>query len=647
MGGRSTAGTVRLGGEAAAAGVLDGAHGSLGGAVEREQRIRTRLAAASGDAAVRGSAGSASTRVAAVDGLRGVAACSVLLFHVWRDSTPTAGAGVGVPVLDAILSHLWIGVTIFFVLSGYLLLQPFVDHALGVRRSFPSLRRYGRSRLLRIVPGYWTALAGCFVLAFDPDLLLALIVLVPLGLAIAAGRLAGRRALVLIAIAAPCAVAALLLIVPPLGATALKSLSFLQIYLPSATIIGPAWTLCVEVTFYLAVPLVGLLLLVCCRHLPQRLRPLLCIAILAGLAAIGPLYRAAMLRNPSLPEALPACADQFAVGGMVAVVMSSRLGLARLGRRAPAFFAVLALLALVVLLLLVHAPRVPVDSTWFDGGVGVVFALFLLALLNGWDRGTGWLASRPLVWLGTISYGIYLWHEPLILFAQRHGLISGESALSFVPTALAALAVSVVVAGLQWRLVEAPSLRLKGTPLVRLPGDEGFLLETRARLGAFRARLRLASRRSRLQLLAGLSAVLIVGGAVIARVPQALRATRVAYRAVPSGNGLARELAPGDALGIDHDYQLQALALIPRGATFAVLRPFNTDVALNFYRLDPAAFEALPAYFQYLLSPAREVSGSVAQYILCYACNTTPWDGRTDWLFTGINGEAIGRVVRR
>ena len=60
--------------------------------------------------------------------------------------------------------------------------------------------------------------------------------------------------------------------------------------------------------------------------------------------------------------------------------------------------------------------------------------------------------------LGTISYGVYLWHEPLILFAVTHDLIAG-TAWTFLPTALAMLGVTSLVAAAQWRWVEAPSLR--------------------------------------------------------------------------------------------------------------------------------------------------------------------------------------------
>jgi peptidoglycan/LPS O-acetylase OafA/YrhL len=588
----------------------------------------------------------AASRLPAIDGLRGLAACSVLFYHVWRYSTPVPATGVGVPALDGLLSRLWVGVTIFFVLSGYLILQPYVDYALGERDSFPAPWRYGESRFLRIVPGYWTALAGCFLLVFHPDLLLTVIVLVPIAIGVVGGRMVGRRIVPAVVVAAACAVSELVLLSPALGATALKSMFFLQIYLPSPTIIGPAWTLCVEATFYLAVPLVGGLIALACRRVSRAARPYVCVGILLLLGAIGPLYRTAMLHDPSLPPALPACVDQFAVGGILAVVIAGDVGRRRLGQRAAWALVGLAAAVLTITLALVSAPRVPVDSTWFDGAVAIAFGLVLLAVLSGWKPGTLLLASRPLVLLGTVSYGVYLWHEPLIHFALGHNLISGGNPWTFLPTALAVLAVTCLVAAAQWRLVEAPSLRLKGLGVAR------------ARRGALNARIvwrswtvRVVGRRSaatarnRLAVALGTIAVLATAGVVAVRVPDALRSVRGTYRlATLTSNTLDRELSTGDAIGFDHMFQLEAVTLIPPDASFAVLGPPSAAAGRRFYGVDRTMFDVLPGYFRELLLPAREVSSPDPDYILCYGCNTTPWDHRTTWLFTNAKGEAIGKV---
>src|SRR4051794_5593020 len=86
------------------------------------------------------------------DGARGLAALSVLVFHV------TLGGYNALPSpIRELLAHLDVGVTLFFVISGFLLYRPFVlARFQGAPR--PRTRSYAVRRVLRIVPGYWVAL---------------------------------------------------------------------------------------------------------------------------------------------------------------------------------------------------------------------------------------------------------------------------------------------------------------------------------------------------------------------------------------------------------------------------------------------------------------------------------------------------------
>ena len=70
------------------------------------------------------------------------------------------------------------------------------------------------------------------------------------------------------------------------------------------------------------------------------------------------------------------------------------------------------------------------------------------------------LGTRPLAGLGTVSYGVYLWHVPLILWAKGHGLLPGSP----VVAGLVALAATLVVATASWLLVERPILGLGPSP---------------------------------------------------------------------------------------------------------------------------------------------------------------------------------------
>ena len=97
------------------------------------------------------------------DSLRGLAALAIVLTHVGLGSGANYNAAYG-----ALLARLDIGVTLFFVLSGFLLYRPFVAARIEDRPAL-RLRDYARRRVLRIVPAYWLALT---VLAIWPGLTL-------------------------------------------------------------------------------------------------------------------------------------------------------------------------------------------------------------------------------------------------------------------------------------------------------------------------------------------------------------------------------------------------------------------------------------------------------------------------------------------
>jgi peptidoglycan/LPS O-acetylase OafA/YrhL len=104
------------------------------------------------------------------------------------------------------------------------------------------------------------------------------------------------------------------------------------------------------------------------------------------------------------------------------------------------------------------------------------FFLLLPAVFGPQDRGVvrRFLQWCPVAYLGTISYGIYLWHQAFIKKVHQWGGWtpgSGEPAImsfrgNFAVHVLAALALSALVASASWYLVERPVLRRKHRPLV-------------------------------------------------------------------------------------------------------------------------------------------------------------------------------------
>ena len=93
---------------------------------------------------------SSGVRLAGIEGLRGIAAFSVLCFHVMLVLRANDAVHIAVDPLSGVLSH---GLTLFFVLSGFLLYRPYVRGILRDRPT-PQPKEFLRNRVLRIWPAY-------------------------------------------------------------------------------------------------------------------------------------------------------------------------------------------------------------------------------------------------------------------------------------------------------------------------------------------------------------------------------------------------------------------------------------------------------------------------------------------------------------
>src|SRR3954451_15880880 len=99
------------------------------------------------------------TRAAGLDGLRALAALSVLCFHTWLYGFSNPSAVARDSLFDHVMFETRLGLVFFFVLSGFLLYQAFVRAALNGDGRV-DVRRYARRRVARIVPAYWLAMLG-------------------------------------------------------------------------------------------------------------------------------------------------------------------------------------------------------------------------------------------------------------------------------------------------------------------------------------------------------------------------------------------------------------------------------------------------------------------------------------------------------
>jgi peptidoglycan/LPS O-acetylase OafA/YrhL len=74
----------------------------------------------------------------------------------------------------------------------------------------------------------------------------------------------------------------------------------------------------------------------------------------------------------------------------------------------------------------------------------------------------GWLEARPIVWVGVVSYSLFLWHEPIIWWLRDRGMLAtGGGVADFLVNLVVVWTVSLALSALTYRLVELPALRRK------------------------------------------------------------------------------------------------------------------------------------------------------------------------------------------
>jgi len=367
-------------------------------------------------------------RSASLDGLRGVAALGIFAFHGWLYTMPAPNATDRSSIGDYAVHELRLSLVAFFVLSGFLLSRPWFAAALDAGRP-PALGRYVRARAARVLPAYYVALAGSIVLLW--------------GLRGTPGlRLPPTEALPLFAVFGQNFSAASVMKLNP-----------------------PMWSLAVEVMFYAMLPLIGWLAL----RLPPR-RRMQALAPLA-LLALGLLYNWSIAgRGLGLTgsKTLAAMLPYFALGMLAALMLHGRTIAAGAKR---AMIAVGVALVLTDGLVKAAAPAKGLDvGDLFvvirDVPSGIGFALVVAALAAAPRSRV--LGGSLLVGMGTISYGFYLWHVPVLMVLRGYDLLPLDPVLG----SLVAFVPSLVLAILSWFALERPILRWSARRDRRADPDE-------------------------------------------------------------------------------------------------------------------------------------------------------------------------------
>jgi peptidoglycan/LPS O-acetylase OafA/YrhL len=334
-----------------------------------------------------------------LDGLRAIAVLMVLITHFW-------GYHESHPILNRFAASGWIGVDLFFVLSGFLITSILWD-----ARSQPGyyLNFYAR-RTLRIFPIYYLVLAFVFIA-------LPLVSTLPTQLADDAWLYALY-----------------------LGNFALAAGGW-QLFLIDIT-----WSLAIEEQFYLLWPAI-------LRRISLRGFVILCAAIILAL----PLIRFALWapdRWMWLHMMMPLRADSLAMGALIAVLWRNEV-------KMPAGI-VMALAAPVLVGLIAFGEfrresmivgTIGYSLTALVAGAGLLLAMRAPVL-----------ATAPLMHLGKVSYGMYLYH-PIVLMVMssvlaKIGLVTTTMTGMLVQLA-ALIGATVLCASLSFWVLEERLLRLK------------------------------------------------------------------------------------------------------------------------------------------------------------------------------------------
>ncbi|HEU5368716.1 MAG TPA: acyltransferase [Ktedonobacterales bacterium] len=397
--------------------------------------------------------------IASLDGVRACACLTVMGYHIslmTRDMHLWSVSDN--PLVSAVLLAGGAGVTLFFVLSGFLLFLPYVK-ALLFSQPWPGTRMFYLRRVLRIIPGYYFSLIVIVLLA-QPGYL------------------------------EPQHWQELLLF--PLFLMDSTRATFQQLN-------GPYWTLAVEWQFYMLLPLIALGIRCVAQRVPPEKRSWAVMGCLLGLMGWGLLTRAVggyLMDNPTATFLIPRSAlnvvlfftygtsgkylEDFAVGmlaGLAYTLWRDQAVGAKVGQMLRRLSPWLLTGGLVLLLFMAMQHyslefqyNWPVASALFqlpgwlnEVGFALGFGAGMMAILFGPAWLNGVFAWPLLRWIGLISYSLYIWHLPLLGAFFHHiapSLLTLPAAVTYSLYWVWAVVIVIPFSFVLYVLIEKPGMRL-------------------------------------------------------------------------------------------------------------------------------------------------------------------------------------------
>jgi peptidoglycan/LPS O-acetylase OafA/YrhL len=310
-----------------------------------------------------------------IDGLRGVAIIAVVLHHLFSQPlTALHLRPLGIP-LNPLFGNGWLGVNLFFILSGFVLYLPYAagQRAIASQRDWTSFYKH---RALRLLPAYYLA-------------------------TIAMMGLSGRA---------------------PFGdwAAGLQTIGLLTFTFPFIPSVFPPsvnwalWSIGTEVLFSAAFPL---LCIACLRYGAFRI-----------LAVFIPLSIAIRFFAHSVdPRHITWLADGLMIGRVDEFLWGFWIAELFAHRRLPKHPYVMLVVAFIVLAPILMAftwvgeHRLPFTAeAWLTTGLDVGFALIIGAAVATSSALSTVLTIKPLRVLGMACYSLYLWHYPILISLRLH-----------------------------------------------------------------------------------------------------------------------------------------------------------------------------------------------------------------------------------
>ena len=368
--------------------------------------------------------------------VRGIGAIMVVTTHAAFNTGEILRGWTG-----AVLARLDFGVTLFFILSGFLLARPVL---LAIARGLPqpSVRHYFWKRALRILPLYWVVVAVALV--FTP-----------------ANRHLGWEVWV-------------------------RQMTLTQLYFPTLLPEGltQMWSLCTEVLFYLLLPVLCWVMVVTLPSrrrdgLPMRAITIRCAVVAAGGFAWQAWWAHVPGREGHFLQWLPGYLPWFLVGLLFAAVSADLAArprphvLDRLGSDLVGCW-ILAGAAFALACTPVAGPLTLAQPTAWEALTKDVLytfagAAFMLPLIFGpvmEGRARQRLATPGAVWIGEISYGIFAIHL-FVMGTLFRALNIVPFTGNFLTILVLDLAITIVLAGLSYRYFERPILGFKNVRWAR------------------------------------------------------------------------------------------------------------------------------------------------------------------------------------